>query len=619
MWPPKQPNSTPSQLEWATLTKLIAQERALVSAIGAVQKESKPEHLRLDSNTTMLRRALDSAGKLTKIGTEILSPLNGLSAELLGLESMRESLVPLVPSTVTQLEGWKTVKEATSALSTAIETQLSLLKEFIHPVARELYSTEMLRDQMANTISSLSGMMNIAEESINSKRNGILHPVRRVPPEILVQIFQYSVEEEANEWLKDISKTPAPLLMATRIARVCKRWRDAALNTPHLWRHVRAPANIMLTTSYSGSFGGFGGFGSTHSHFGSPFGTSTSGTPTSGVNDTTAIAGVGHCQRCLHLCRGHPIELIVPPRFATSPDLDFASIKIDRLNLLNASAQWPPNFPSPLHLWIGEPSGSATLTRQIPSSLISRTTSITSVGIFLTFDQPNNSVERLTLCGRHSAFSISFLLSSLLQLSHLDAIETQFTASTAQSVAGQSITHYHLQYLSVHSTCLTSLERSFVTGLQIPNLRRFTLGGLTSFPSAHSYPSLCAQLRATVVHLGIETPDPTSVGVIRTFIDAFVRLNTVSMGDAATCTVLQALYRPSGPVTGKNKSKNEGYTVPRGLSQIVIHGYKGDGNELHQQLLSMKQNTALHTPPLEFVFKDCLNILPHVRNEFSTA
>lgn len=60
--------------------------------------------------------------------------------------------------------------------------------------------------------------------------------IRRLPTEILAQIFLYCIpEEEEGEGACTLEPHLAPMLLTT----VCRRWREVAVDMPSLWRRLR--------------------------------------------------------------------------------------------------------------------------------------------------------------------------------------------------------------------------------------------------------------------------------------------------------------------------------------------------------------------------------------------
>ncbi|KZV99019.1 hypothetical protein EXIGLDRAFT_726504 [Exidia glandulosa HHB12029] len=73
------------------------------------------------------------------------------------------------------------------------------------------------------------------------RQSGLLHPIRRLPAEILGYIFTLAAREWLN-YTSDCARAPF------RIAAVSRRWRDVALRTPSVWRHIRTVLNEADST-----------------------------------------------------------------------------------------------------------------------------------------------------------------------------------------------------------------------------------------------------------------------------------------------------------------------------------------------------------------------------------
>ncbi|RDB27734.1 hypothetical protein Hypma_003179 [Hypsizygus marmoreus] len=80
------------------------------------------------------------------------------------------------------------------------------------------------------------------DRSMLSRFRSILSPVRRLPPEILTEIFLFT-----RDWTSDtrFMGEPQPLVVGPRpgasplrITHVCSRWRDVALGIPKLWATI---------------------------------------------------------------------------------------------------------------------------------------------------------------------------------------------------------------------------------------------------------------------------------------------------------------------------------------------------------------------------------------------
>ncbi|KAJ7465915.1 hypothetical protein FB451DRAFT_1041076, partial [Mycena latifolia] len=74
-------------------------------------------------------------------------------------------------------------------------------------------------------------------QSLNAHKS-IISPIRRLPPEILGEIFSFSVY--ATYYFGDISEVSGPLANQAPwvFTHVCRRWAAVALGTPMLWTMI---------------------------------------------------------------------------------------------------------------------------------------------------------------------------------------------------------------------------------------------------------------------------------------------------------------------------------------------------------------------------------------------
>ncbi|KAJ7168014.1 hypothetical protein C8R46DRAFT_1094699 [Mycena filopes] len=70
-------------------------------------------------------------------------------------------------------------------------------------------------------------------EDLATTRRGVLSTLRRLPNEILVEIFQYTI----------IPKGTRPMRAPWVASQVCSRWRGIAVASPVLWRHILSGTN----------------------------------------------------------------------------------------------------------------------------------------------------------------------------------------------------------------------------------------------------------------------------------------------------------------------------------------------------------------------------------------
>ena len=593
MWPPKQLNAAPTESESRALMALIERQEGLVSSIETLRKETDAEHQRLSSKAAMLRDALQQMEYLNRLRTLIRSEgfnwLDQLSKAILDMEAKRDFLEPLFHGATTTLDGLSAVNDAFNLLKSRIETAFSQLPNFFATVAQESYGTDMLCAQTTDAIASFSSMATIAQRSIASKQNGVLHPLRRLPEEMLLQIFEHGAEEEAQEWFKYVGGVPPNPKFLTRIAGVCRRWRSIALSCPGLWRRVLAPAYTtrrVLAPAYT----------TRRVH----------GNASYAYRDQVIEKGIDHFRRALQLCGGSKIELTIPHRFITLPDVDMTTLEVRRINILDFNASpWPLVFPSPKHLWLGQAATNGALPMEIPLSILSNTSRITSSSVSLTFASPTSTVTHLVLCGHHATLPLNALLCSLPQLVLLDAKDAHLSNMPGTNIVQANI-HSQLRTFGVDGTGLAFLAQAFVEGLRLPNLRHFEIANSDSENLAANYHSIPTDMSRHITHVGLFATCDVAGEALRAFIDIFPHLDTLSLHGTMTELAIQAFCRSSGLES----------SMPKTVQTIMICDYQEDGEAIYQRLHEIHTSSS-SDESIKIIFQDCPNIRPDIRKGLS--
>jgi hypothetical protein len=596
MLPPEHPNAAPSESESRALTNLLGDQQRVVAFIEDVRKKHDAEHQRLSRKAAMLKETLDSLESLNEKGSKLrlgrTSLLDASSKELLRLMAKRDFLEPLFAGAATVLDGFSVLSDVIDLLKSTLETSFGQLENFLTEVARELYSTKMLCAQTSSTVNSFSGMVSMAQESISLKQSGVLHPLRRLPEELLVEIFDYCADEEAQSWIEHPGRAPRSPKVLTRMAGVCSRWRSIAHSHPRLWRRLLAPKSVTNSRSDDSD-------------------STDQETTGSGTDQETTGSGTNHFRHALQLRQGAKVDLTIPTQFKFPPDIDIKLLELERLNLLNAKETWPPIFSSPKHLWLGQPTMNRALSREIPLSLVSNTLQITSYSISLTFPSPAINVTHLELCGRHATLPINALLRSLPQLLSFEARLARISNMPGVNPVQPNI-HPRLQTFTVDRTGLAFLEQAVVEGLRLPSLRFFAIANIDSEQFATDYPSISTYMSEHITHLGVAGTGRVAKEALCTFMNTFPRLDTLSLYSGTTEPVLQALYRPPSS-DGDNGGFS--YLLPKSVHRVMIRNYRGDGEAIYQQLHGVRADAASKSKNVEIIFEDCLNIRPDIRKK----
>lgn len=183
------PNLPPNDAQRSALGKLVAQQESMIENLEHLRGENTIEYKRLDQNAQILQNTVNSTKILRDIGIQIQNQVSPfflqLDNELLSQEANYPVLSSLLSSTNPFIQEWNKVKDALATLLSVLKRPLEHVENHVVSLVEELHTTETLRDQMSEAIATLSTMIQAGLQSIKYKREGILHPLRRLPPEIL--------------------------------------------------------------------------------------------------------------------------------------------------------------------------------------------------------------------------------------------------------------------------------------------------------------------------------------------------------------------------------------------------------------------------------------------------
>ncbi|KAJ7144307.1 hypothetical protein C8R44DRAFT_657769, partial [Mycena epipterygia] len=111
------------------------------------------------------------------------------------------------------------------------DIEIQQLRVLVGAWDAELAELDAQISKLAVRLSELKAQRNHRYESLRCLRK-VLSPLRRFPPEILGEIFQYCCQNSiATEGYSITDPLEAPLLLG----HICSFWRTVSHNTPRLW------------------------------------------------------------------------------------------------------------------------------------------------------------------------------------------------------------------------------------------------------------------------------------------------------------------------------------------------------------------------------------------------
>lgn len=198
--------------------------------------------------TNACRRSQTSTKSLLLATNSLLHSIEQLQATFdLGLPDQEHpDVASRLPATEKYVSEWRFAFEALSGVSDLLLQRMTDAGERETTCAAHLQLHESLAVHAAQAVKHIDASIHAICLSIDDKRLGVLHPMRRLSVEIFSEIFRYAVDEEYND-LMDLSlsaNVPAQRHLPTvafNIAATCRHWRKIATATPKLWRYICAP------------------------------------------------------------------------------------------------------------------------------------------------------------------------------------------------------------------------------------------------------------------------------------------------------------------------------------------------------------------------------------------
>ncbi|KAJ3836441.1 hypothetical protein F5878DRAFT_726788 [Lentinula raphanica] len=126
-----------------------------------------------------------------------------------------------------------------------------MLQSNLRDAQTTLSNLEVCLDSMNTEIALLTAKRDQIIVTIKTYRD-VLHPIRRTPPEVLLEIFSYCVpfvDTTSAEKCQEINSLNTKFAPWT-FGQVCKHWRFIVLECPRLWSSLSLNVDQFLTTNF---------------------------------------------------------------------------------------------------------------------------------------------------------------------------------------------------------------------------------------------------------------------------------------------------------------------------------------------------------------------------------
>jgi hypothetical protein len=455
-----------------------------------------------------------------------------------------EEVVSRIPASDQFVVKWQVALECLSNTSYILKERLGDTVERARASQVQLMVHESQRAHAAQVVDRMEVTIRELNYTIDDKRLGILHPIRRVSTEIFKEIFEYAVDEEHAElvnkidcYIPEYEHLP---WVALNISATCRRWRDIATRTPKLWRHILAP---WVDRSRHGS----------------------------------RFIGRPRFLRYLSLAGERGLELVLRGETLDCWKHIYKEECTKRWSHITIIGPRviPPPLPSPSRLSIYASYG-ALKSVELCGQLVSSTMVLSCFRVLPHFTSPALKLTTLLIhipYDERIDYDIGLLLSSLPSLSQLTL---KYYADNGPRSTGSRTVRVHntLKTLSIMSELLEYMTSELrfmsipsVTVLEILDLHDgFTKAKvLKLFEAANS-------IKDTVADLYISSSDKVSVKTgVTTLIRSFSKLKRLELHEFAVTPGLEALW---------------GSSMDPGLVEIIIKDYP-EGKEKLREVIEV--------------------------------
>ena len=487
---------------------------------------------------------------------------------------------------------WESVADVVENLLVQIESLKSATLSHAECMARELGAHESIEQESQIFVDSLTQSIDALTHSITQKRT-ILHPLRRVPTEILEQIFELATLDERSIlqrkyrviYSSHLTVDYRTARIPTILASTCRRWRTIALNMARLWNFLCVPA--LIRTS----------LGSRQS----------------------SVVGLSSFQQAKSYIGASECELTVWPSIDWGVVIEhLRSIPASQISIMNIIC--PPDqldffrFPTPSVLRIFRGAFTQMYSRlpsppvSLPTSVLARTRELSCKNVLPAVDTPIPSVTSFSLTFEGPTWDYPHfpdLGLFLARFPNLTALIMQLSGAHPQ-ISFTPLHHARVGTLSITNTVIPHLCASLERGaLSLPSLTHFIL--LDIFPSRDNDRGEWSQMQSLFVNVTcFEIRAATLQGCgsnIRQLLDVMPLLRQFTVFGNAVNDGLQALL--IGPV--------------KRIGKLVVSDSETDGSNVKSYYDALRSEPANHPDnkiSIQFVY--CPYILPQIREQVSS-
>ena len=477
----------------------------------------------------------------------------------LNLYENHHDILATMSSTKGMLVTWAEIVALTESLLTHLDKATPQVEAYLHQVADEHAAHESTHIAASDSVLSCTDSLRAVDRSIAQKRS-TLFGIRRVPTEILPQIFIEAVDARQRETITSLSSyydkgdstQGLNALLTTfnlvpfRLSSTCKRWRAICQSTPQLWRYAQMPMTILVDNFFR----------------------------------DLKVIGRTQLERCVLLAQNQPLDLTVYSCYnvthqgATYRNLGLpAESRILRVNIVwHSNRAIPRGIPSPTELCIVASANTTTpYTQDLPTELLANTKKLRCTGLT---PQIGSVVGIQTL---HISLSRQGALppfnNLLRNCPQLEELHLEITADiTNDSVL--PFKHQRLHILFFTGMALPWVISAFSAGCRLPRLTRFVLIDINAPALNLRTTSFTGGQISHITHIEVQAVSVPSVLFCRPLFEAATALCILTLSDSAVKPVLSLLT----------------LSPPKRVNELLFCNSNADGTTLREYLVAIERD-----------------------------
>ena len=232
------------------LREVIEKEKSTTEYLKRQYEEGKTTLAAEQLKAAAFSDAMKGINSLQQATKQLLQSIEHIQTTFISIlpSQQHEKVASRIPVSDQFVVNWRTALDYLSTASDMLGERLNDVEERARATQAQLLVHESLRAHAAQGMARMDMIIGELNHSIEDKRLGILHPIRRLSSEIFKDIFEYAVDEEHAKLMSKIdskisSRDRLPCI-ALHISATCRHWREIATQTPKLWRYIYAPWTV---------------------------------------------------------------------------------------------------------------------------------------------------------------------------------------------------------------------------------------------------------------------------------------------------------------------------------------------------------------------------------------